>query len=146
MGGGAKVEAEGVGGADPVARGDAVELGEVTLGEDQPLPGRAGEAQAGSGDRGGILVDGKDPPGRADPVQKRGGDAAAAQGPVDGHLAFTGLQVLYERCEEDRPVEARLRRLPGRGIGGPVHACHDRHGRVVRSRSAPLTTAPARGR
>ncbi len=29
-------------------------------------------------------------------VQERGGHPARAQGPVDGQLAFTGLQVLYE--------------------------------------------------
>ena len=129
-----------------MVRGDPVEIGEIALGEDQPLAGRTGETAAGPGDRAGVPVDGEDPPGRADPVQQRGGQAAAAQGPVDGHLAFAGLQVLYERCEEDRPVEARLRRLPGRGIGGLVHACHDQHRRVVRSSSAPLTTAPGRGR
>jgi hypothetical protein len=92
---GAEIKAERVGGDDPVVRGNAVDIGEVALGEDESVTGDTGEALAGSGDRGGVTVDGEDPPGRTDPVQEHGGHAATTQGTVNGNLACTGLQVLY---------------------------------------------------
>ena len=96
MGGETEVEGDGVGVGDPVFRGDGVQIGEVAVGEDEAVAA-AGETPAGRRDRIGIAVDGEHPPGRADAFQERGGDTAAAQGAVDGDLAFTGLQGFYER-------------------------------------------------